>query len=73
MCPPIDLIQEIVHKLRETTAPAIMLMPYFPRKPWHSAPLQLETRVEKLQRPVEEIWASHRHLNGKIGSFSSES
>lgn len=63
LCLPVDLISPTVHRLRQTGAPAILLISEWPRQAWHAAALQLATRTEVLETLPEAIWAAHRRLN----------
>ena len=63
LCPPVDLIGATVQKLVKSKAPAILLIPDWPRQPWHQAALRLAGRVERLALPPEEVWAAQRSLN----------
>lgn len=63
LCPPVDLIGAVVSKLRHTQAPAMLLIPDWPRQPWHQAVMHMANRVEKLDQAPTEIWAAQRTLN----------
>lgn len=63
LCPPVDLIGATVRKLALTKAPALLLIPDWPRQPWHQAAIHLATRVERLEQPPTEVWAAQRKLN----------
>ena len=63
LCPPVQLISATVHKLRETRAPAILLIPDWPRQPWHSAALDLAQTAKRLEGPPQAMWTGHRKLN----------
>lgn len=63
LCPPVDLICAVVSKLRTTQAPAMFLIPDWPRQPWHQAALQLSSRIEGLEQPPQEVWVAQQTLN----------
>ena len=52
-----------MQKIRESGAPAVLLIPDWPRQPWHEAALQLAQTVKLLEAPPEQIWVGHRYLN----------
>lgn len=65
LCPPVDLIGATVRKLRNTQAPAILLIPDWPRQGWHREAIQLASRWNRLPHPAQEAWAGHRRINPK--------
>lgn len=65
LCPPVDLIMAVVHKLRESRAPALLLIPDWSRQPWHSPAIQMASRVDQVNGCPEDLWAAQRQLNPK--------
>jgi hypothetical protein len=63
LCPPVDLIGPVVRKLQETRAPAVLLIPDWPKQPWHRPALAISRRWETLPLPPEKIWEGARTLN----------
>lgn len=63
LCPPVDLLSATVRKLRATGAPALLLMPDWPRQSWYAPALRLARRVQPLDLPPSQVWAAHRTLN----------
>lgn len=63
LCPPVDLIGATVAKLTQSKAPSILLIPDWPRQPWHQAALRLASRVERLPLSPSEVWKAQRKLN----------
>ena len=65
LCPPVDLIPATVNKLSWTRAPAILLIPDWPRQAWHAAAVRLASTTRRLPAPPEEAWTAQRVLNLK--------
>ena len=63
LCPPPDLIQPCLDKLRMTRAPAVMLIPDWPRQPWHAPATRMATVAERLPLPAGRVWTSTRRIN----------
>ena len=63
LCPAVDLIPATLHKLQETRAPALLLIPKWPRQGWYHKALQMASLVQELDAAPQEIWAGHRRLN----------
>lgn len=63
LCPPVELITPTLLKLQQTRAPALLLIPDWPRQPWHSAATRMASRVDRLEAPPEDIWEAHRKMN----------
>ena len=63
LCPPVDLIGPTVNKLSRTKAPAILLIPNWPRQGWHAQALRLASSTRRLPVPPKEVWTAQRKLN----------
>lgn len=63
LCPPVDLIMATVNKLARSKAPAILLIPDWPRQAWHQAAKHLSKRWRRLPHAPEEVWEAQRRLN----------
>jgi hypothetical protein len=57
LCPPTDLIRAVVRNLRLTGAPAVLLVPDWPRQSWYKPALDISTTVCPLPLPPEEVLA----------------
>lgn len=65
LCPPVDLITPVLVKLRQTRAPAILLIPDWPRQPWHQAAVQMANKATKLPAVGEQAFSGRRSINPK--------
>jgi hypothetical protein len=63
VCPLTDLLAAVVRKWRLTRAPALLLMPDWPRQSWHQAALDLSTKMHRLPLPPADAWTGTRRLN----------
>jgi hypothetical protein len=63
LCPPIDLIAAVVRKLRETQAPAVLLIPDWPQQQWHRPAVEMAQTRMVLPLPPEHVWQAARRLN----------
>jgi Reverse transcriptase (RNA-dependent DNA polymerase) len=63
LCPPVELMAAVVRKLRISKAPALLLMPDWPRQAWYQPAIDMSTKVHRLPLPPEEIWTGTRRLN----------
>lgn len=63
LCPPVDLIMATINKLARSKAPAILLIPDWPRHAWNQAAKHLCQRWRRLPHPPEEVWEAQRRLN----------
>jgi hypothetical protein len=63
LCPPTDLLAAVVRNLRLTRAPAILLMPDWPRQSWYQATRDLSTRTHRLPLAPADIWTGTHRLN----------
>lgn len=63
LCPPVDLIAATLHKLRQTRAPALLLIPAWKRQGWYHTAMQMASRAETIPLPPQDVWAGHRRLN----------
>jgi hypothetical protein len=63
LCPPTDLIGAVVRKLRLKGAPAVLLVPDWPRQSWYRPALDISTTLCPLPLPTEEVWAGTHRLN----------
>lgn len=63
LCPPIDLISATLHKLEETRAPAVLVIPDWPRQAWHGRALGMASRVQRLPQPAKAVWVGRRRVN----------
>ncbi len=63
LCPPVDLIMATVNKLARSKAPAILLIPDWPRQAWHAAAIRLARRWKRLPHDPTEVWEAQRRLN----------
>lgn len=65
LSPPTDLITPTIVKLRQTRAPAVLLIPDWPRQQWHQAAMQLATSVTRLPYPADMAFEGFRTINPK--------
>ncbi len=63
LCPPVDLIAPVVTKLRLSGSPAMLMIPDWPRQPWHRPALNLAQRVHRIEAPPATIWTAARKMN----------
>lgn len=63
LCPPVDLITPTLIKLRQTRAPAVLLIPHWPRQPWFRHAESMSSRMKVLNRAPDDVWAAQRALN----------
>jgi hypothetical protein len=63
LCPPVELMAEVVRKLRISKAPALLLMPDWPRQAWYQPVMDMSTKVHRLPLPLKEVWTGTRRLN----------
>jgi hypothetical protein len=63
LCPPVELMKAVVRKLRISKAPALLLMPNWPRQAWYQPPMDMITKVHRRPLPPEEVWAGTRRLD----------
>jgi hypothetical protein len=63
LCPPVELMAAVVRKLRISKAPALLLMPDWPRQAWYQPALDMSTIVHLLPLAPKEVWTETRRLN----------
>lgn len=63
LCPPLDLVGTTVRKIRRTGAPAVLLVPNWPRQPWYQEAVSLAHRIRHCPLPPEEVWQAARKMN----------
>lgn len=63
LCPPPDLILPLVIKLQATRAPALLLLPDWPRQPWQAPAVRLVSQIDRLSHPPTEVWVQNKRLN----------
>jgi hypothetical protein len=63
LCPPVELMAAVVRKLRISKAPALLLMPDWPRQSWYQPAMYMSIKVLRLPLPPEEVWTGTRRLN----------
>lgn len=67
LCPPPDLIVPTLIKLRQSRAPAVLLLPNWPRQPWFQAAMHMAKRVEYLPQTGTDAFEPHHRVNPKWG------
>jgi hypothetical protein len=55
-------MEAVVRKLRISKAPALLLMPEWPRQAWYQPEMDMSTKVNRLPLPPEEVWTGTRRL-----------
>jgi hypothetical protein len=60
---PVELMAAVIRKLRISKAPALLLMPDWPRQAWYQPVIDMGTKVHRLPLPPEEVWTGTRRLN----------
>jgi hypothetical protein len=63
ICPPVPAISVVLAKLQQTCARAVLLVPDWPRQPWHATALAMSSRTTLLPEPPEQAWRSTNTLN----------
>jgi hypothetical protein len=63
LCPPPDLTAAVVRKLMTSGAPAVLLVPDWPRQTWYRPALDMAATVTRLPVPPQEVWDSARRMN----------
>jgi hypothetical protein len=63
LCPPTDLLVAVVRKLRFTRAPALFLMPEWPRQSWYQAALDLSIKTHRFPLVPVDVWSGTHRLN----------
>jgi hypothetical protein len=53
----------VVRKIRISKAPALLLMPDWPRQSWYQPAMDITTKVRCLPLAPEEVWTETRPLN----------
>lgn len=63
LCPPVDLIGPTLHKLRTSGAPALLMIPDWPRQPWYHEALHLGMLRDRVDASPSDVWSAARKLN----------
>jgi hypothetical protein len=63
LCPPVELMAAVIRELRISKAPALLLMPDWPRQAWYQPAIDMITKVHRLPLAPEEVWTETRRLN----------
>jgi hypothetical protein len=63
LCPPVELMAAVVRKLQVFKAPALLVMPDWPRQAWYQPVIDMSTKVHRLPLHPEEVWTGTRRLN----------
>jgi hypothetical protein len=53
----------VMRKLRISKAPALLLMPDWPRQEWYQPAMDMSIKVHRLPLLPEEVWTGIRRLN----------
>lgn len=65
LSPPPDLITPTLIKLRQSQAPAMLLIPKWPRQPWYQAAIHMATTCTDLPHTGTEVFEPNHHVNPK--------